>query len=112
MPFVLSHHLWPQGPIPAPLGKPVAPVLGVNTTGTQLTLSSGLRNPELMSKPTSTGSALWPGLHTAQHFGEAHPVLPRKRPFLCSTCGVAFMTPSILHRHRQVQAHLNNSWLS
>ncbi|XP_023598404.1 zinc finger protein 831 [Trichechus manatus latirostris] len=114
LPFILSPLLQPEGPGPAQVAKPPAPVLTLNLVGALPVLSPGL-GPPLGSpgKVRSAGRYLCPHCardclkpsvlekHIRSHTGE--------RPFPCATCGISFKTQSNLYKHRRTQTHLNNS---
>ncbi|XP_008591518.1 PREDICTED: zinc finger protein 831 [Galeopterus variegatus] len=117
VPFILSPLLQPEGPGPAQMGKPAAPVLTVNIVGALPVLSPG-PGPTL----GSPGKARNAGKHLCPHCGRdcLKPSVLEKhirshtgeRPFPCATCGIAFKTQSNLYKHRRTQTHLNNSRLS
>ncbi|XP_064132365.1 zinc finger protein 831 isoform X3 [Loxodonta africana] len=114
LPFILSPFLQPEGPGPAQVAKPPAPVLTLNLVSALPVLSSGLGPPvSSPSKVRSAGRYLCPHCgrdclkpsvlekHIRSHTGE--------RPFPCAVCGIAFKTQSNLYKHRRTQTHLNNS---
>ncbi|XP_053527320.1 zinc finger protein 831 isoform X2 [Artibeus jamaicensis] len=117
VPFLLSPLLHPEGPGPAPIGKPATPTLTVNIVGA-LPVLSPCPGPALggPGKARHAGKYLCPHCgrdclkpsvlekHIRSHTGE--------RPFPCTTCGIAFKTQSNLYKHRRTQTHFNNARLS
>lgn len=117
VPFLLSPLLQPEGPGPAPAGKPATPTLTVNIVGA-LPVLSPCPGPALggPGKARHAGKYLCPHCgrdclkpsvlekHIRSHTGE--------RPFPCATCGIAFKTQSNLYKHRRTQTHFNNARLS
>ncbi|XP_045689089.1 zinc finger protein 831 [Phyllostomus hastatus] len=117
LPFLLSPLLQPEGPGPAPVGKPATPTLTVNIVGALPVLS-----PCPGPAPGGPGKARHAGKYLCPHCGRdcLKPSVLEKhirshtgeRPFPCSTCGIAFKTQSNLYKHRRTQTHFNNARLS